>query len=361
MEKLSDLFDFYRGSMAEFSTTLERYLFTPLEIDKFDQQIISTEIFQTVMEDIDALIKGDPAARYGESSIETIDIENNRNYVTNSYKSIMAVMKYRIANYIYYYFDKNSSSNQYEEEYINAMQSLLRTQARKLSEETKVNTSIEIHPAARIGKRFVVDHGYGTVIGETCVIGNDCYILQGVTLGASGIKENDPKDRHPKIGDNVSIAGFARIFGNVHIGSNSIINGHTIIRENIPPDSTVSIVNQIQITKPNESSKKSALNKFSIYGLLPYYQGIRILGRGLSKCNKVEILNKKGELVNTISVRILVEEDFVDVMIDNIQNIIWKEDVNKYIISLSINHQDTLITHSAGWNDYIELNKNKCI
>lgn len=102
-------------------------------------------------------------------------------------------MYYRIANAFYYYKTLKSGVE---------MQSVFRNVARKLSETSKVKTGIDIHPGAIIGEKFVIDHGVGTVIGETCVIGRSCYILQGVILGAEGIANNKAEKRHPTIGNN---------------------------------------------------------------------------------------------------------------------------------------------------------------
>lgn len=75
----------------------------------------------------------------------------------------------------------------------------------------KLQSGVEIHPAARIGRRFVLDHGFGTVIGETCEIGDDCYLLSGVTLGACSIADNPGGKRHPRLGHSVEVGAGARI------------------------------------------------------------------------------------------------------------------------------------------------------
>ena len=85
-----------------------------------------------------------------------------------------------------------------------------------------VLSGAEIHPAARIGRRFVLDHGYGTVIGETCEIGHDCYILCGVTLGARGIANNPDGKRHPRLGNNVEVGSGARVLGYVRDTQNYV-------------------------------------------------------------------------------------------------------------------------------------------
>ncbi|UWP98929.1 serine O-acetyltransferase [Aliiroseovarius crassostreae] len=100
-------------------------------------------------------------------------------------------------------------------------------------------TGVEIHPAATIGKRFVLDHGTNTVIGATCEIGSDCYILNGVVLGARGIAGNDARKRHPTIGNRVQIGAFARVLGDVHIGDDCFICPWSLITRDVVPDTIV--------------------------------------------------------------------------------------------------------------------------
>lgn len=121
--------------------------------------------------------------------------------------------------------------------------------AKKISEYLKVKTGIEIHPASKIGNNFVIDHGVGTVIGETCIIGDNCYFLQNIILGSSKIALNEHGSRHPIIGNNVEIGGFVRIFGRVIIGQNVKISPHSIIYENVPDNHIVTIKNSQQCIK----------------------------------------------------------------------------------------------------------------
>ncbi|MGM0622504.1 MAG: serine O-acetyltransferase [Campylobacterota bacterium] len=96
-------------------------------------------------------------------------------------------------------------------------------------------TAIDIHPAARIGRRVFIDHGIGVVIGETTIVGNDVIIYQQVTLG--GVSLNKGK-RHPTIGDNVVIGGGAKVLGNITIGNYSKIGANSVVVKDVPPDST---------------------------------------------------------------------------------------------------------------------------
>lgn len=95
---------------------------------------------------------------------------------------------------------------------------------------------IDIHPAARVGKGLMVDHGTGVVIGETAVLGNNISLLHGVTLGGSG-KESG--DRHPKVGDGVMIGANASVLGNIHIGSCAKVGAGSVVLSDVPAHSTV--------------------------------------------------------------------------------------------------------------------------
>lgn len=108
--------------------------------------------------------------------------------------------------------------------------------ARWISQRAAQKTGIEIHPGATIGRRFVIDHGHGVVIGETAEIGNDVLIYQGVTLGGTG---KDTGKRHPTIGNNVMISSGAKVLGPFKVGDNSRIAAGAVVLEEVPPDSTV--------------------------------------------------------------------------------------------------------------------------
>mgnify|MGYP001358432954 CR=1 FL=1 len=108
--------------------------------------------------------------------------------------------------------------------------------ARLLSQIARFSTGIEIHPGARIGKRFFIDHGLGVVIGETTIIGNDVLLYQGSTLGGTGIVGGK---RHPTIGNNVVIGAGAKVLGNIVIGDNSYIGANAVVVKDVPPNSTV--------------------------------------------------------------------------------------------------------------------------
>lgn len=153
--------------------------------------------------DIKAAKERDPAAK---SFIEVILL----------YSGLHALIYYRIAHFLY--------------------RMHLFFLARMISQTARFFTGIEIHPGAKIGKRFFIDHGIGVVIGETAVIGDDVLLYQGTTLGGTGIVKGK---RHPTVGNNVVIGAGAKILGNITIGDNSYIGANAVVVKDVPPDSTV--------------------------------------------------------------------------------------------------------------------------
>ncbi len=107
--------------------------------------------------------------------------------------------------------------------------------ARLISQGSRRRTGIEIHPGAKIGKRLVIDHGMGIVIGETAEIGDDCLIYHGVTLGGTG---KDVGKRHPTIGNHVLIGTGAKVLGPITVGDNSRIAANSVVLSPIPEDCT---------------------------------------------------------------------------------------------------------------------------
>lgn len=107
---------------------------------------------------------------------------------------------------------------------------------RWISQVTKFFTGIEIHPGAHIGKRFFIDHGTGVVVGETTVIGDNCLLYQGVTLGGTG-KERGK--RHPTLGNNVIVSAGAKVLGSITVGNNVIIGAGAVVINPVPDDCTV--------------------------------------------------------------------------------------------------------------------------
>lgn len=118
--------------------------------------------------------------------------------------------------------------------------------ARLLADITRTITGIEIHPGAKIGKRLVIDHGVGCVIGETAEIGDDCIIFHGVTLG--GLKF-DPVKRHPTVGNHVLIGAGAKILGPIRIGDRARIGANAVVMKEVPADATVVAPQSIEVSK----------------------------------------------------------------------------------------------------------------
>ncbi|MDO5014679.1 MAG: serine O-acetyltransferase EpsC [Clostridia bacterium] len=159
-------------------------------------------MFEEIKETIKAYKRRDPAAR---SALEIILL----------YPGFKATMMYKIAH------------RQYKKKHYFL--------ARLISQRAARKTGIEIHPGAQIGKRFVIDHGTGTVIGETSIIGDDVIIYQNVTLGGTG---KDTGKRHPTIGNNVMIGAGAKVLGPFKIGDNSTIAAGAVVLDEIPENST---------------------------------------------------------------------------------------------------------------------------
>ncbi len=108
--------------------------------------------------------------------------------------------------------------------------------ARVLSQITRHITGVEIYPAAQIGKHFFIDHAMGVVIGETTIVGDNCVLYQGVTLGGTG---NETGKRHPTLGNNVTVGTGAKVLGNIRIGNNVKIGGNSVVVKDVPDNCTV--------------------------------------------------------------------------------------------------------------------------
>lgn len=171
--------------------------------------------------DLLALARRDPAAL------------GSWRYVLETYACFQAVLSYRVAHEVL----TAPSDDPWRR----------RVLARKISESAKVRTGVEIHPGATIGPRFIIDHGMGTVIGEDVTIGADCYILQGVVLGALGIADNAAGRRHPTLGDRVQVGGFARVLGPITVGDDVTIGSHALVRADVPAGAQVAVLHQYQM------------------------------------------------------------------------------------------------------------------
>jgi serine O-acetyltransferase len=160
-------------------------------------------MFGTIREQLDTIFREDPAAK---SIIE----------IVLCYPGFHAIIWHRLAHRLY-----------------NAGVPLL---PRVISQFSRFCTGIEIHPGARIGRRFFIDHGMGVVIGETAEIGDDVLIYQGVTLGGTG---NEKGKRHPTLGDHVVIGTGAKVLGSITIGNHVKIGAGSVVVHPVPDYSTV--------------------------------------------------------------------------------------------------------------------------
>lgn len=165
-------------------------------------------VYPLMEEDLNSIYLSDPAAK---SKVE----------IMVAYPGFFAVVMYRIAH----------------ELWVNGAG----VTARLITEYVHSRTGIDIHPAAKIGKRFVIDHGTGVVIGETTQIGDDVKVYQGVTLGALSVNKEDSEiKRHPTIGNNVVIYANATILGGkTQIGEGSVIGGNVWLTHSVKPFSQV--------------------------------------------------------------------------------------------------------------------------
>lgn len=108
--------------------------------------------------------------------------------------------------------------------------------ARTISQWSRFWTGIEIHPGAKIGRRLVIDHGMGIVIGETSIIGDDCLIYQGVTLGMTG---KHGGKRHPTLGNNVMVGAGTIVLGDIYVGDNVKVAAGSVVVHDVPAGTTV--------------------------------------------------------------------------------------------------------------------------
>tara|TARA_B100000965_G_C19569844_1_gene748572 strand:+ start:394 stop:1122 length:729 start_codon:yes stop_codon:yes gene_type:complete len=184
-------------------------------------------------EDINSAIEKDPAA------LGVVDALLN-------YPGIQAAMAYRVSNRLWHKDKK--------------------VIARFVSSVTRSITGIEIHPAARIGRRFFIDHGMGVVIGETAIIGDDVTIYHGVTLGGTSLHR---EKRHPTIGNNVVIGAGAKVLGPIKVGDGAKIGSNSVITKDVENNDTI-------IGIPGRSFRK--MHTHSIDGTFDFQSGFNAYG-----------------------------------------------------------------------------------
>src|SRR5205085_2966577 len=172
-----------------------------------DDNIVTPMLFRNLRDEIDATLARDPAAR---SRVE----------VVLCYPGFQALLYYRAAHWFWEHG--------------------WRLAGRFVSHLGRVATGIEIHPAARIGRRLFIDHGMGVVIGETAEIGDDCTLYDGVTLGGTRpSKEQQSQKRHPTIGDHVIIGAGAKVLGPFTVGDEARIGAAAVVLKEVPDGATM--------------------------------------------------------------------------------------------------------------------------
>ncbi|MDO4700759.1 MAG: serine O-acetyltransferase [Moraxella sp.] len=198
------------------------------------------QLKNNIDEDIDAVLQKDPAAR-------------NKPEILLTYPGIHARIVHRGAHCLW----------QHDHKFL----------ARSLSHLGRLLTGIEIHPAAKIGKRFFIDHGMGVVIGETAEIGDDVTLYHGVTLG--GVSWEKGTKRHPTLGNNVVVGAGAKVLGGFCVGDNAKIGSNAVVVKPVPANATMigSAARMIDKKHTQEAPKSESCpqsgDKFNAYGLNP--------------------------------------------------------------------------------------------
>ncbi|MEE9357168.1 serine O-acetyltransferase [Candidatus Vondammii sp. HM_W22] len=192
-------------------------------------------MFSRLKEDINSVFDRDPAAR-------------NTFEILTTYPGLHAVLFYRLSHWLWGVG--------------------LRWFARVVSNFGRWITGIEIHPGAIIGRRFFIDHGMGVVIGETAVIGNDCTLYHGVTLGGTSWKKGK---RHPTLGNNVVVGAGAKVLGPIEIGNGARIGSNSVVVKAVPAGTTVVGVpgRLIETAKTGDDSRRTKMAEkmgFDAYG-----------------------------------------------------------------------------------------------
>ncbi len=191
-------------------------------------------MLKRIREDIAVVRERDPAAR---STLE----------VLLCYPGIHAILLHRLANPLW--------------------RMRLTTAARFVSHIARVLTGIEIHPAARIGHRVFIDHGFGVVIGETAEVGNDCTIYQGVTLG--GVSLGRGTKRHPTLEAGVVVGAGAKVLGSFTVGAGARIGSNSVVTKTVPPGATAVGIPARIISDDVDQRREADANRmgFSAYAI----------------------------------------------------------------------------------------------
>ncbi|MCL6472919.1 MAG: serine O-acetyltransferase [Firmicutes bacterium] len=221
-------------------------------------------MFRTIREEIRTIFEKDPAAK---SVIE----------VLLCYPGFHAIMMHRLAHYLY-------------KKHVPLI-------PRIISQFSRAVTGIEIHPGAKIGRRFFIDHGMGVVIGETTEIGDDVLLYQGATLGGTGKEKGK---RHPTLGNHVVVGAGAKVLGAITIGDNVKIGAGSVVVRSVPANTTVvGIPGRVVISHGRRLTAEEELE----HGHLPdpEAQAIKCLGDKIRELEqKIEELTKKQEAIPSL-------------------------------------------------------------
>lgn len=190
-------------------------------------------MFHRLREDINSIIERDPAAR-------------NAWEVLTCYPGLQAIMLHRRAAWCWRHG--------------------LKWPGRFISYLARIVTGIEIHPGATIGRRVFIDHGFGVVIGETAVIGDDCTIYQGVTLGGTSL--NSGTKRHPTLERGVIIGAGAKVLGGFTVGEYAKVGSNAVLLKPVPPGATA-VGNPAHIVQKTAAAASPGAHLFAAYGVTP--------------------------------------------------------------------------------------------
>lgn len=217
-------------------------------------------MFERIKEDIRVVFERDPAAR-------------NTFEVLTAYPGVHAVILHRAAHRIWGWGDD-----------VPGMKWL----ARFLSHMSRWITGIEIHPGAKVGQRFFIDHGMGVVIGETAIIGNDCTLYHGVTLGGTSW---DKGQRHPTLQNNVVIGAGAKVLGPITIGHNARVGSNSVVVKDVNPEATMVGIPAHEV---GSAEYKKATGQFEAYGHKPSADDpVALAIHGL--CEQLEVVGRYNE------------------------------------------------------------------
>jgi serine O-acetyltransferase len=193
-------------------------------------------MFDRIKEDIESVFERDPAAR-------------NTFEVLTAYPGLHAVWGHRLSTFLWHHH--------------------MKWLARITSNLFRLLTGIEIHPGAKIGCRFFIDHGMGVVIGETAEIGNDCTLYHGVTLGGTSWKKGK---RHPTLEDNVVIGAGAKVLGPITIGASAKIGSNSVVVRDVPASATVVGIPGHIVTRSTEGDAEKRKEQAEKIGFTAYGQ-----------------------------------------------------------------------------------------